>query len=106
MKFPIPRTVKLMGRTFKVTLVPNLKDEDGEMLWGDSLADAGYIRLNPAAQQDVLEQTFFHELTHVILEMAGKEKLSADEAFVDLMASLWHQAMTSRRGNAPTEETK
>jgi hypothetical protein len=41
--------------------------------------------------KEVIEHTFFHELTHCLLERAGYEKLSEDEQLVDTFSGFLYQ---------------
>ena len=38
-----------------------------------------------------IEQTFFHELAHILLYLMGENKLSVNEKFVDVLGSLIYQ---------------
>lgn len=46
-----------------------------------------------------IEQTFLHELVHVILYAMNEMKLFEDEKFVDLFATFLHQALTTQKGS-------
>jgi hypothetical protein len=41
------------------------------------------------------EQTFWHELTHWILDLLGETELSGNEKLIDSIGSLLHQAVTT-----------
>jgi len=41
--------------------------------------------------EDYMETSFYHELTHGILDFMGKHTLSEDEEFVEGFANLLHQ---------------
>ncbi|MDE1828244.1 MAG: hypothetical protein KGH65_03740 [Candidatus Micrarchaeota archaeon] len=47
-----------------------------------------------------LEQTFLHEKMHCLLESAGKQALSDNEGFVDLLSELLHQSIVTAKGAA------
>ena len=92
---PIPESLELHGITYRVRKIENLTVNT------DNLGEAGY-RLGEIKLQSVLPgtpmrddrqgQVFCHELVHVILhEMHDKRR--DEEAFVDLFASLLHQAL-------------
>ena len=42
-----------------------------------------------------LEDTFCHELLHMILEKLGRQEESSDEILITSMAGLLHQALTT-----------
>ena len=44
--------------------------------------------------EQMTEQTFFHELVHAIMFTMGK--LNHDEEFTDAFGSLWHQYERSK----------
>ncbi len=108
---PIPMSLELHGIAYRVHKLAELTVNT------DNLGEAGY-RLGEIKLQAVLPgtpmredrqgQVFCHELTHVILhEMHDKKR--DDEAFVDLFASLLHQALTSAEytndtGNAGSDK--
>jgi hypothetical protein len=97
MIFNIPISFELYGIKYNVKFVDNLISE------GDRTGETSY-RFDEIRIQNILkgfetkpdrqEQIFFHELTHVIL-YAMQNKLRSDEVFVDVFASLLHQALTT-----------
>lgn len=38
---------------------------------------------------EILIETFFHEVTHIMLDAMGEDTLSENERFVNLMGKLW-----------------
>ena len=42
-----------------------------------------------------LEQTFFHELVHTILDNMNEYKLSKNEKFIEVFSGILHQALTT-----------
>lgn len=96
--FKIPTTFKLLGQTYKVEY--NNDKCDGANAYGLASFNENTIYLatevaNKPIAKDAIEHTFFHELTHMILHSMGKEKLNADEKFVDLFGGMLHQVATS-----------
>lgn len=94
---PIPNRFDLHGITYRVIHEPDLIANN------DNLGEAGYRRgeirlqaLLPGSwiQADRQGQVFCHELVHVILHQMHDERRD-DEKFVDLFASLLHQALSS-----------
>lgn len=89
----IPKTFKLMGHTISVRLVAKkdwkYKDEWG---WWDPAKNEILLVKQPRTQ---LRHSFWHEVTHAMLDMVGQIKLSADERFVDQVGGLLAQIMDS-----------
>ena len=93
----IPKSFKLHGITYRVVI----KDDHSSRT--DNLGTASY-RFDDITLQSVVPgapmsserqaQVFFHELVHHILREMGSKKRD-DERFVDLFASLLHQALSS-----------
>ena len=46
---------------------------------------------------ELIEQTFYHELVHAILDTIGKRELSEDENFVQEFSLLLHQFEKTKR---------
>jgi hypothetical protein len=92
----IPKSFKIFGHTVKVKRVKSLKDEDGKVTLGESDIYKNEIRLLDndtkfELTQSQKEQTFYHELVHMILDSVGREDLSEDESLVDLISGALHQ---------------
>ncbi len=90
----IPKSFILFGELHKVKM---LKQVDRGKSVGEWDPNKNIIRL---AQKDyeglsrnpeAIEQTYYHELTHCLLEAISRHELSDDETFVDLMAKCLHQ---------------
>lgn len=97
----IPSQFQLLGHTIEVRVL-------SEKFWDQHAKEAGFddavggwipakhliiVKRQPPT---MLWHTFYHELTHAILDMMG-HKLCHDESFVDLMGGLLAQAMQSLR---------
>ena len=98
----IPKTFKLYGQTFTVEYNPALSHNDDVHGWARYRENK--IVLQPSTPstpitQEFLEHTFFHELMHHILYLSGEDQydppLHKQECFVDRIAGLLHQAMTT-----------
>src|SRR6185312_11163285 len=99
----IPAAIQLLGHTWTVVL------HDGYAIAPDGDECKGYcdferqeIHLNATMPESLLWHTFFHELTHAVLYYMGT-KLCANEAFVDMVAGLYAQALKPLlgKGRAP-----
>jgi len=94
----IPKAFWLHGQRIEIVydkLLGTMQGNRGEARYGYN-----EIRLLPIVEGDPqpkskIDQAFFHELTHLILDHMEKDELSKDEAFVNLFASLLHQALTT-----------
>lgn len=90
-----PNSFEIFGQTFTVVLKKNLIKKHGAL--GRCNSEKGWIQIQDPEYTDVsrevLEQTFFHELMHAILDSIGQEELSANENLVDLMGSCMYQAI-------------
>jgi hypothetical protein len=102
-KFQIPTEFVLFGNRFIVSLVPDLLKT--EHIYGDANSDQRLIRLQPSGKtliqivdesgtnsffpievsKEIVIETFYHELFHIILDSIGESELSANEKFVNLI---------------------
>ncbi len=104
----IPSRFKLFGQTIEVVLSHKpfvTAERDGCV--GFASYRLNQIQISPDCEgrprtQEQIEQTFLHELVHHISYLAGGTvRLKGDaylhqqEEFVDLFASLLHQALTT-----------
>jgi hypothetical protein len=95
---PIPKRFMLHGQEIKVQediSLGSLQGNRGECRYGYN-----EIRLLPRSDADPqpqakIEQAFFHELYHMILEHAERDDLSKNEEHVNLVAELLHQAFAT-----------
>lgn len=92
----IPKSFKIFGQTIKVQMVKTLvSDEEAVGLW---LANENKIKLQKSSEkypikEENIEQTFYHELTHCILDKIGHNELSSNEEFVERFAQALHQVV-------------
>lgn len=93
--FPIPKSFKVFGRTINVVMRDDLLDADEAL--GMTYPSRSLIELQkPCSRvsETEVEQTFFHELSHLLMHVMGEEEKYEDEKFVDLLGSLLHQIVT------------
>lgn len=94
----IPKAFWLFGHKIEVSYVDDLtvrQNAIGEARYQENKI---YLQNNtPTYPQDKsqIEQTFYHELIHMIFKYSEREKLSKDEELVNIVASLLHQALTT-----------
>ena len=90
----LPKEFQLMGRTFQIVWDKNLVTKT------DVVGQASYRELKvflqpdcPGARRprDSVEQAFYHELVHHILDIMEENELSKNEKFVEIFSGLLHQ---------------
>ncbi len=89
----IPKKFQVFGETITVTFSKDLSS--GEDKIGQARLRENKLILQMPDEvypKDKIEQAFFHELVHIILDHIHEPKMSGNEAFVDRFASLLHQA--------------
>lgn len=96
----IPKRIQLLGHTWAVVLHNGYAiAPDGDECKGYCDFEKQEIHLNATMPETLLWHTFFHELTHAVLYYMGT-KLCANEAFVDMVAGLYTQALRPVVGKA------
>lgn len=100
MEARVPKSFKVFGDTVKVYFNNQLCNE--LQLYGQARYDERKIILSTTRGIDKLavaqiEQTFYHEKIHILLEALNKRELSADEEFVDTFASLLRESDLSTK---------
>ena len=92
----IPKRFRLLGQVVEVRFDERLiytHDNRGEVRIRENVI----VLQSDGPQYPILEsqseQTFLHELVHVILDRMGETELSANEKFVDMFAGMLHQAL-------------
>lgn len=96
--FRIPSCVKLFGTVIIVEFDEKLVTDHDCV--GISMYREARIKIQPDTPayprtQQQIEHTFFHELTHFILDAMVESELRTNEKFVDVFSGLLHQALTS-----------
>lgn len=92
----IPKSFKIFGQTIKVQLSKTLhKEEQAVGLW---LSNENKIKLQVSTKEypvkeENIEQTFYHELVHCILDKTGHNDLSENEEFVERFSQALHQVL-------------
>lgn len=95
-KNKIPSKIRIGGQDISVEEIE--KFDDGVL--GRCCLGAGWIRIANAFNgekhsESCKENTYYHELTHVILDTMGESELSANEKFVSCFSSFLTEAMTN-----------
>lgn len=82
----IPETLKILGKTFSVEMVENLRQEDGHSCCGTVGVCDQRIRLNPGYPKECVDSTLLHEIIEAatgLLELGLEHKqISALEEFL------------------------
>jgi hypothetical protein len=98
----IPKEFQIYGQSIKVEIANKELSSIGDVAYADYLSNT--IKLantwnNEPVNEVALEQTFFHEFTHMLLEKSGwqrrlfKDKTEEMEHFVENFSALLHQAL-------------
>jgi len=94
---PIPKSLMLHGQLIEVVFDDNLCAREGNRGENHNGYNKIVLQSHVAGDpqpQSWIEQAFLHELVHDILYHMESEK-NDDEKFVNLFASLLHQALTT-----------
>jgi hypothetical protein len=91
----IPKSFKIFGD--KIDVIFDEEYCNARKLYGEASFTEAKIRLSTTAERDILSQdriedTFYHEKVHIILDAMKEHELSSNEKFVDLFAKLLRQS--------------
>lgn len=95
----IPKSFQILGHTVKV-------EHKDYVDFGANEGSCEHLKLKiEIAKKDtkgnvpetVQEHTYFHEITHMILDSMGEGELSQNEKFVDTFSGLLHQVITTSK---------
>lgn len=94
----IPKQFQLLGHVYTVSEDPGAYYKKGQ--YGSCSFEEKKIRITPRDDNhpvsvSSMEHTFLHELIHACLYHTHRNNLNKDEEFVDLLAGLLHQALTT-----------
>jgi predicted nucleic acid-binding Zn ribbon protein len=88
----IPKQFQMAGAIWKVEQIHDLAD------LGQTLRDSRTVKLKKDVPKEVKEQTFCHELMHVIKFMQGKSLPEEhNEQDIDLMGTFLHHFLISAK---------
>ena len=101
----IPKEYVVGGQLLEVSYVDSLNGKLGTCCLG-----AGFVKIannfNGEKQSETSKQnTFYHELTHTILDTMGRDDLSGDEVFVNSFSSFLLEALRSFKLENNSDET-
>lgn len=94
----IPARFKLLGHIIEVKHDPEMFYQSRS--YGRACFESKWIKIAPPSAshpitQTSLEHTFIHELLHMCLYHTEQSQLNDNEGFVDTLAGLLHQALTT-----------
>ena len=94
----IPESFKQYAQEITIKYKKSLSNKHG--CWGKCYYDRNEIEFQDNKYEVGLpglkiEETFYHELVHIILYHAGEHELRNNEKFVDVFSGLLHQALTT-----------
>lgn len=90
----IPKSFTLFGETYKVKKLVKVDKQDS---WGEHDPVKNIIKIKKGLNQEQQQQTFYHEIFHVILSNLGYTELNKDEVLIDTMAKALHQIMKTSK---------
>lgn len=119
----IPQKFTLLGHQYTVVIKKDLfetescygnADEDLKLI---QLQDVGVVKRKYEENGRLVEneviitkemviETFFHEVMHIILDASGEEELSENEKFVNIMGKAWLEIYLSSVYNEKDSEKK
>lgn len=88
----IPKKFNIFGETYTVKQLVKI-DKDNS--WGEHDPVKNTIKILKSLNEQQKEQTFYHEVLHVILYNLGYEELDNDEIFIDRISKALHQILTT-----------
>ena len=94
----LPASIEILGNKITIEQVDNLYQVGDR--FGDWDCKTNTIRVqtpDKGMPNDVIFATFFHEVSHAILDLTGHGDLSSDESFVERIGQSFYQAEKSRK---------
>lgn len=98
----IPSSFQLLGHTITVEMREDLQEQAD--CWGRWTPHKHLIELQVPDKKNgitysFIVQTFWHEVTHAILDNVGQSELSGDEGLVDLIGQCIYQVLKTKKGS-------
>lgn len=95
----IPKFFYIFSEKIKVSFLKKIKHAEGES-YGVWIENENRIKLartlfNKPLTKEQMEQTYFHEVTHAILDSIGEPELSNNEILVDKFSKALYQVLKS-----------
>ncbi len=87
----IPKTIKVGNLTYKVEYIKDGFEESD--FYGRSWTKPQIIKLNPNLKKEHTEETFFHEILHLILDGGAYKEESGNEKLVHHLSASFYQVL-------------
>lgn len=105
----IPKRFKLLGQTIEIKTVDHIASQNGTL--GEARYTQNSIMLQKSVEGFPLPESqklhiLWHEIYHMILHAMGQDELAGEEAFVDLIAGMTHQVLTTMEYDTPPAKAK
>lgn len=94
MKFNIPHTFQIFGKTIKVKQPWKVDKEDSRGEW---LYSTSTIKVKRSLDIEEKEVVFIHEALHAALDTLEYNDLSHDEAFIERLSKVLHQIIKTAK---------
>jgi len=94
-KLEIPKSFQLFGTTVNVVFNNNSLNQQsavGTSEWVQSRITLTDVHKGEKVSEEVIDDTYYHEKVHIILDAMGKHNLSRDEEFVNVFSRLLRQS--------------
>jgi len=91
----LPKQITLMGIPIEIVVKNDMIESTSHIGIADYINQKIYI--DTSAPKETVEQALVHEICHFILHYMGEDTLRDNEKFIDLMAHLCYQALTSAK---------
>lgn len=94
----LPSSVQILGQHITIKSMPDhgsFGDRHGD--WDSQINTIRVVGMSDQTPQDVTFATYYHELTHAILDLTGHTELSQDENFVERISQAFYQAEQTRK---------
>ena len=85
----LPKTVKVGAVNYEINIVPNFREDHN--LYGQCVYADARISIAGNLPYGRTLQTFFHELTHAIINEASEHEINENEAFIERFSNVLTQ---------------
>ena len=94
----LPASIEIIGQEILIKESPTHYERHDE--YGKWTPKENCIRmqsLKAGFSKDAILASYYHEVTHAVLDLTGHSDLSADESFVERLGQAFYQAEKTRR---------
>lgn len=91
----IPKSFKMFAHEISVIEEKDMHKNDD--VWGEARYRKGLIALEPDIKQNYKEQTFCHELVHMIFHFLDERDLAKNEKLVSTFSELLYQFFETQK---------